>query len=147
MKNKETKLIKEAWDSLYYAFDPESYHRHVDRVLDLTLEESKQYDKFRGPSISRGISVITEAKYFAVKRVVGYLQGESAPSAKYYFSMQKSCYAAYAASQSDYALKWWAKTENQKLANLIASWDYCELIKDDDRRRGFKSSPGVTPNA
>ncbi len=144
MKNKETNQIKDCWNALSRAFDAVSYHKHVDRLLDASMSESKRHDNFRGSDIKRGISVLTEARYFAIKRLAEYIADDcEVPNLKNYLSTQTSVYVAYALAQSEetreYALNWYNKyTET---IQLISSWDYSELIQDEDRRRGFKSSP------
>jgi hypothetical protein len=143
MKNKETKKIRECYQELKWAFDSVSYHKHPDRALELSLKESKSHDNFRGDSISRGISILTEAKYFVIKRVFEYASGTNPPKAEDYFSIQTSCFACVALAHSpdcaEYTAKW--LRENSELIAEIVSWDYCDLIQTEDRRRGFKSSP------
>ncbi len=142
MKTKETKIINQCWDRLVMAFDPVSYHKHVNRLLDISLEESKQHDRFRGDSIPRGISVRTEAKYFAIKRLYNYYHAiDDEPRAINYMCWQKSCYVAFALARSEetkeYVHKWLSEENN--FPQEIASWDYSDLIKNEDRRH-FASS-------
>ena len=96
MKNKETKLIKEAYGSLAYVLNSQDWTLHGKVLFDVCYSESKNHDRWRGGmKNSRGISVTTEAKYFAIRRIVEYLRGDEAPDPKCYISMQKSCFYAY----------------------------------------------------
>lgn len=138
MKNKETKKIRDCYSELKHAFDPVSYHKHVDRALDISIEESKRHDQFRSDSIGRGISVQTEAKYFVIKRLAEYMNiNATPPNVADYLSIQRSCFACFALTHSsetrEYALKWWDK--NIELISEITSWDYSDLIKTENRRK------------
>lgn len=97
MKTKETKIINESWRRLSIAFDPCSYTQHSSRLLEQTVIESKAHDRFRGSDNPRDILVMTEAKYFAIKRLYSYAVGlVKVPDVKDYMHYQRSCYIAYA---------------------------------------------------
>jgi hypothetical protein len=144
MKNKETKLIRETWNKIEYEFSTLDWSSYGKQLLELSITESKSHDRFRASSIERGISVLTEAKYFAIKRLYEYLEGETLDPIHYAMT-QKSCYMAYSLAKNERFKNVWSKigesssaVENMK---LIASWDYCDLIAIEDRRKGFKKSP------
>lgn len=140
MKNKETKLIKETYDILQESFNNISWNNYGNEYLNLCLAESKDHDRFRGGlENARGINLITEARYFAIKRLVECLDGY-VPNLKNYISTQKSCFYAYALVNDERFHDTWSmlNTKHTKLIEsmrLIAEWDYCDLIKTEDRRK------------
>lgn len=145
MKNKETNLIKETWRDIAYEFESIDWTNYGKQLLDMTMEESKGHDRFRGESIERGISVLTEARYFAIKRLYEYRFLNQKLDPKDFCFTQKSCFYAYGMAHHERFIDTWKKLDAKKdlFENMetIASWDYCDLIREDDRRRGFKSSP------
>lgn len=146
MKNRETKLIRETWRVIEYQFSVLDWNNYGKQLLAMTLEESKKHDRFRGESIQRGISIQTEAKYFAIKRLVEYAIDDQKLEAINFVYTQKSCYMAYSMAKNDRFKDVWIVLSTTKKDNLIAmkeiaSWDYCDLIATEDRRRGFKASP------
>lgn len=139
MKNKETKLINEAWQKLEYYLNHQDWTSHGDQLLNLTLEESKGHDRFRGGERNtRGISVRTEAKFFAVKRLVDYINGDDAPDPANYISTQKSCFHAYGLVRRFSEGLTELHAQKKELFDMVASWDYCDLIKAEDRRKDLR---------
>ena len=146
MKNKETNTIKDVWYAISYNLNNIDWTHHADELLKLSLVESKQHDKFRGAMCNpRGISVLTEAQYFAIKRLYEYRYTNDTLDAKDYIATQKSCFYAYAIAHDQRFSSAWDKiallSKTVENMQLIASWDYCDLIKSEDRRKGFKKSP------
>lgn len=146
---KQCDQIKRVYNALAYELSTIDWTNYGQKLLELTLEESKQHDRFRGDSIRRGISVLNEARYFAVKRVIEYVDSERGLDASEFFSMQRSCFAVFAIATNkrfkEVLPKWLEKHGAE--AREIATWDYCELIAEVDNRRGFKSSPVETEAA
>lgn len=129
---KQAKILRDTWCALESDLSNIDWTNYGRRLLDLTLEESKAHDRFRGESIRRGLSIKQEAQLFAIKRVVDYLLGDTPPQASDYWQLQESCIAAYAIAVNprfkDALSIWWNRCEGN--AREIASWDYCDLIKE-----------------
>ena len=151
IKTKETKLIRETWQRLEWAFES-SRDDYISELLRIAVEESKSHDRYRGGSIERGISVNTEAKYFALKRIWMYWrrsngfieEGNSIPEVNSYLYTQKSCFHAAALvldEQTRPSIQKFMDAESTHNLQLIVSWDYSDLIQSDDRRKGYHRSP------
>lgn len=147
--NKQAKMLSDTWRTIHYHLGTIDWSNYGDKLLKLTLEESKSHDGFRADHIRRGINIQQEAKYFAIKRLWEYLGDEKAPNPKEYLMMQNSCFAAYCIMTNDRFADARRKFIGLSTMKEIASWDYCDLISDEkyspgyspDERRGFKRSP------
>ena len=132
--SKQTKLINDTFSAFQYAFENIDCTNYAKRLLALTTEESKCHDGYRADSIKRGMSISTEAKFFALKRYTVYrFMSHNAPTAEQWFHIQHSCYAAYAMAfdkklQNSDSVMEFDKAHKENLLT-IASLDYCELIK------------------
>ena len=144
MKNKETKNIKDAFDLFKWALDSKSYPENIEYLLDLSIKESKDHDRFRDKNYcERGISILTESKYFAVLRLYEYLTTDNMPRPVDYLHIHCSCFAAYALAHTQQKALVAAISKNPALFLTVAAYDYCSLItpKDVNHRSGFKPSP------
>lgn len=143
MKKKETKLINEVWHKLAEKLNHQDWTHHADKLLEICLQESKAHDRWRGSSENpRGISITTEAKYFAVKRIYEYMNGHTPPKPEDYLHMQKSCFYAYAIVWDFGGLQGIDRDilgpimlKHDELFKTVANWDYCDLIKVEDRKQ------------
>jgi hypothetical protein len=149
--NKQRTLIKETWSDIEYHLDNIDWTHYAKNMLEVCLEESKRHDRFRSDGIFRGLTVLEEAKYFAIKRLWEYRNGQEHLKIEHYLMTQKSCFNAACIMTSDRF-----KEAREKILKLrsedmetIALWDYCDLIHAEklspgytlDSRRGFKRSP------
>jgi hypothetical protein len=145
MKTTETKMIRDCYAKVQNAFNSIEWTAYADRLLDMIMEESKAHDMFRGDGISRDISIQTEARYFALKRLYECRYANYKPDPIDTCMMQRSCLYAYSmAKHKRFEDPWRTLEQNNNfivILGKIASWDYCDLIRTKDRRFGFKSSP------
>ena len=126
-RSKAIKLIKSLWCSVEYGLDNCSISKYGDQLLSICKEESKQHDRFRSDSIGRGITVLEEAKYFALKRLLESLYTDYVPDLDSYHHMQKSVFMAYSvANEFASILK---ESVSKEDADYILSLDYCQLIE------------------
>lgn len=135
MKHKESKLINIVANDLIESLNNLSWSNYGDRLIDLTLEESKNHNKWGNRTrANRGISVQTEARYFAIKRIIECLDGYT-PDSKEFLFLQRSVFAAYCIATNERfkePLSAWL-TRHESAARLIASWDYCDLIQPTNK--------------
>ncbi len=126
-KNQAIKLINQAWDRIYYCIHSQASDYVISEYLKLNIQEEKRHDNFRPSGISRGITINQAGKFFAVKQIAEYLQGENPPDVKYYIDLRQSCFYAYSL-----AMKY--REELQKaLAEIdlsaIVALDYSKLVE------------------
>lgn len=132
---RQIKLINDTFVALHYAFGSIGWIPYAQRLVKLTEKESRDHDGLRPNNVKRGMPILSEAKYFAIKRYAEYkFLGEQAPTAGQWFHIQHSCYAAYAMAsdeklQSADSVKEFNNTRKDDCIT-IASWDYSELIAD-----------------
>ena len=70
--NKAVKEIKRMWNTCEHILNDSSMIKYGNRLLRLTTEESKSHNRFTGNN-DRGITIKTEAQFFALKRVLNYV--------------------------------------------------------------------------
>lgn len=126
---KQRKLLSDLWSSWQHG-EPGSHD--TAKLFAITYQESKDHDRFRGREIRRGMTIIDEARYFALKRVAEFaIDDQEMPNPANYFHLQQSVYAAYALcndGSTGEAVRDWASSERVKLAELL-TWDYVEMIE------------------
>lgn len=137
--NKQSKLLAGTWLNIAYQLSIIDWTSYGDRLLELCIEESKSHDRFRADSIRRGLSIQQEARYFAIKRMWEYMNSEKAPSPSDYLMLQRSCFAAYCIATNP---RFNDARSNFNVAAMeeIASWDYCDLIREE------QDSPTISPS-
>lgn len=121
------KLISNMSNELGYCINNKSWGMMWDRYVDDNKKEEKDHDRFRGDSISRGLTIMEASRLFAVQQIVKYSKGEKAPDPANYLHFRKSLYTAYAI----YATY---KEDIDKILskyNLddVITMDYAEMIK------------------
>jgi hypothetical protein len=124
---KQTKLINTIWSDLQERFNNISWNHYGDRLLELTRAETKAHSNFMGEFGSRGLSQITEAKYFAVLRVVECAMDKRVPDVRDFVSTQQSAfYAASLALSYPEVVEAWAQA-HQAAIEEFRTYDYVEL--------------------
>lgn len=150
MRAKETKQIRDCWVKIQDAFSKIDWSSYADQLLEIATEESKSHDRFRADSIERGISVHTEAKYFAIKRLYECRYTDYKPETVDFCMTQKSCFYAYSmAKNARFADTWKALESSNNFClqvETIASWDYCDLIKPIERTPAEKQLKRMVAN-
>lgn len=68
----------------------------IEEIYQLTLIESCAHEDIRPRHLKRGMTLIQEAQYFMIKRIIEQTSKTNHPNFCRYFSTQKSIYAAYA---------------------------------------------------
>ena len=132
LHKKDAELIKDTWHAIESSFDNIDWTPYAKNLLLITLEESKNHDRFRGDQ-KRGMSLQNEAKYFAIKRLWECFTDEYVPDVAEYVCIQKSCFMAYSIVKNTRFKDAWERisfrTNILDAMRLIASWDYCDLIR------------------
>jgi len=126
-KAEALKVINKASSELAYALDNIKWSKLYTDYLKENIAEEKSHDRFRGDSISRGLTITEAGKLFAVKQIVEYYLGEKAPDVACYSYMRKSVFTAYSlvALYREYVEKALKGIDLEVINGL----DYCELIK------------------
>ena len=75
MTTKQAKLLTKLWAS--WQCGPEDQTYDCRKLYKLTLAESNDHDRYRGHDIRRGMTVMQEAKYFALKRLAEFSRDET----------------------------------------------------------------------
>ena len=132
MNTKQKKLLSDIWHTFEYHLENIDWTSYTDKIYQLALEESRNHDVFRPDGSSRKMSLIQEARYFALKRFAEYaIENQEAPQATDFLMMQRSCFAAYSIATHD-------RFKNARSAILakhtkdlkeLLTWDYSELIR------------------
>lgn len=127
-KKQQIKLIKETWNKIDYCLSSISWGQYGKEYLQLNIREEKSHDNFRGDN-SRGISIVTAAKLFAVKQIIEILSGQDKfkPTTKEYLHLRKSIYFAWALIEN-YGDKLKEALKNVNFDDVL-SLDYCKLIE------------------
>lgn len=132
LNKKQAKLINDTWNTLENDLNNIDWTNYGKNYLAITLEESKNHDRFRGNN-KRGMSILNEAKYFAIKRLWECFSEQYIPEVADFICIQKSCFYAYSIVKNIRFKSTWDKLALKNTfiddMRLIASWDYCDLIR------------------
>ena len=118
--------IKRLWNKAEYILNNKCMKRSGEELLKMNRAESKRHDRFRGDSISRGLTITEESKFFAIKQLCEYLYNlEKAPLVKYFDSTLTSCYLAYSLAKR--YTKYLKERITKEEAMFLHDLDYCEV--------------------
>lgn len=123
------KLVSKVWGKISHKIDNITWTHYATELYNMSKQESKEHDNFRGDNIKRGITINEESKYFSCLWVLRYsfkLDNIYYPEIKDYLSTKRSLYYAYAI-----ALNYGDEIKEvvtEEEANKINSVEYTQLI-------------------
>lgn len=134
-KTQQIKLLKDLSDKLSRYLDNLKWTAIYTDYLGENIKEEKAHNRFKPDGIERGLTVIEAARYFAVRQIVEYFEGEKQPSLKHYIEMRKTVFTAYsiAALYREEITKAFEGLDYKEVLKM----DYCFLVQTDKSGKVF----------